>query len=86
MPKPKRLWHARHRFALAAGATLTYVWMAFPAVPESGVSLTVDLISNAVFGTVAVVLLLMAGRVAARHTVGTLESERAMSTTKGSNE
>lgn len=82
----ERGWDARHRFALAAGATLTYVWMAFPAVPEGGVSLTVDLISNAVFGTVAVMLLFLAGRAASRQTVGTLESERAMSTTKGSNE
>jgi hypothetical protein len=82
----ERGWDARHRFALAAGATLTYVWMAFPAVPESGVSLTVDLVSNAVFGAAAVVLLVVAGRAAGRQTVGTLESERAMSTTKGSNE
>ncbi|HYZ68650.1 MAG TPA: hypothetical protein VE666_12780 [Mycobacterium sp.] len=67
-------WGARHRFALAAGATLTYVWMAFPAVPEGGVSLAVDLISNVVFGSIAVVLLLFAGRSAARQDAAILGS------------
>jgi hypothetical protein len=62
----QRGWNARHRFALAAGATLTYVWMSFPVMPEGGGSPTVDLISNAAFGSVAVVLLLLAGRVARR--------------------
>ncbi len=79
----QRGWSARHRFALAAGATLTYVWTAFPVRPESGGSLTVDLIGNAVFGTVAVVLLTLAGRTA-RHPAphnsthrGVLEHESA---------
>jgi hypothetical protein len=77
-------WGARHRFALAAGATLTYVWMAFPAVPEGGVSLTVDLISNAVFGSIAVVLLLFAGRSALRADAAILG--RTSSTTQGRHE
>jgi hypothetical protein len=60
-------WDQRHRFALAAGAALTYVWTAFPLRPEAGGPLGTDLLSNAVFGGVAVALLLWAGRVAARH-------------------
>lgn len=64
----QRGWDDRHRFALAAGATLTYVWLAFPMPPESGGSLAVDLMSNAVFGAVAVLLLFFAGRVAVRST------------------
>ncbi|URM99057.1 hypothetical protein LUW76_34630 [Actinomadura madurae] len=55
-------WDGPHRFALAAGATLTYVWTAFPTRPEGGGSLTVDLASNAVFGTVSIVILVLAGR------------------------
>jgi hypothetical protein len=55
-------WDGRHRFALAAGAALTYVWTAFPARPEAGGSLTVDLASNAVFGAVAILILVLAGK------------------------
>jgi hypothetical protein len=44
------------------------VWLAFPMPPESGGSLAVDLMSNAVFGAVAVLLLFFAGRVAVRST------------------
>ena len=54
-------WDARHRFALAAGATLTYVWLAFPMPPVDGGSLTVDLVSNVVFGGIAVIVLVAAG-------------------------
>ena len=46
-------WDARHPFALAAGATLTYVWLAFPMPPADGGSLTADLVSNVVFGCIA---------------------------------
>ncbi|MEV6416213.1 hypothetical protein [Kribbella sp. NPDC051718] len=53
-------WGQVQVFALAAGATLTYTWVAFPTRPESGGSPTVDLIGNAIFGLVAV-LVLMAG-------------------------
>jgi hypothetical protein len=56
----------RHRFALAAGATLTYVWVAFPLRPEGGGSRTVDLVSNLVFGAVAIVVLSLASRSAGR--------------------
>ena len=59
-------WDARHPFALAAGATLTYVWLAFPMPPVDGGSLTVDLVSNVVFGCIALIVLVAAGRVARR--------------------
>ncbi|WP_037062579.1 hypothetical protein [Pseudonocardia acaciae] len=58
----RRDWGQPHHFALAAGATLTYVWTAFPNRPEAGGPLTVDLISNAVFGTLALALLTAAAR------------------------
>ncbi|MFD0902258.1 hypothetical protein [Actinomadura sediminis] len=60
-------WGVRHRFALAAGAACTYVWTAFPVRPEGGGSATADLVGNAVFGTIGVVILVMGGR-AARDT------------------
>ena len=59
-------WDQRHRFALAAGATLTYVWTAFPVRPDVAAPLAVDLVSNAVFGGVAVTILVFAARMAAR--------------------
>jgi hypothetical protein len=55
-------WGDRHRFALAAGATLTYVWTAFPTRPEAEGSALVDLVGNALFGAVAVVLLVITAR------------------------
>lgn len=55
-------WGVQHRFALAAGATLTYVWTAFPTRPEGGGSPTIDLLGNVVFGTVAVTLLVLGAR------------------------
>lgn len=55
-------WGATHLYALAVGATLTYVWVAFPLRPETGGSQTVDLIGNAVFGAIAVLILVLAGR------------------------
>ncbi|MFG2092399.1 DUF998 domain-containing protein [Streptomyces sp. NPDC048612] len=58
-------WGVRHRFALAAGAVLTYAWVAFPARPESGGSLRADLLSNAVFALLACLLLVWAARRAA---------------------
>lgn len=58
----QRGWSARHRFAVAAGATLTYVWMSFPTVPVDGASRAVDLASNVIFGAGAIILLLAAWR------------------------
>lgn len=65
-------WGDRHRFALAAGAVLTYAWTAFPTRPESGGSETADLIGNAVFAAVAVAVLLLAARrlVSVRRVIG----------------
>ncbi len=62
----QRGWDARHRFALAAGATMTYVWLAFPMPPSDGAAATVDLVSNVVFGLIAVMVLVLAGRAAKR--------------------
>lgn len=59
-------WDRRHPFALGAGAAMTYVWMSFPVRPEVGGSVVVDLVSNAVIGTVAVLVLALAA-VAVRH-------------------
>jgi hypothetical protein len=59
-------WDQRHVLALAAGATMTYVWTAFPLRPEAGGPLSVDLASNVVFGGVAILILLLAARAAAR--------------------
>lgn len=53
-------WGARHRMMLAAGACLTYVWVSFPLEPESGGSTALDLTSNAVFGAVAIGILVWA--------------------------
>ncbi|MFH8410239.1 DUF998 domain-containing protein [Streptomyces sp. NPDC018019] len=36
-------WGVRHRFASAAGALLTYVWVSFPVRPESGGSVRAEL-------------------------------------------
>ncbi len=62
-------WDAQHVFALAAGATLTYAWTAFPVRPESGGSPTVDLAGNVVFALVAVAILLFAARAVTRRPV-----------------
>ncbi|QDQ15677.1 DUF998 domain-containing protein [Streptomyces spectabilis] len=66
-------WGARHVCALAAGALLTYVRAAFPVRPESGGSLTADLVSNAVCGALALTVLARAVR-----TARLAESERPM--------
>ena len=55
-------WDDRHRLALAGGAMLTYVWASFPVPPEGGDSASVDLVSNLIFGTVALVILALAAR------------------------
>ncbi|GLZ29214.1 hypothetical protein Lesp02_14040 [Lentzea sp. NBRC 105346] len=71
-------WGQRHVFALAAGAVLTYVWVSFPVQPESGGSPAVDLAGNAVFGAIALVILVLAGRKA-----GVVLSSRGMSADSG---
>ncbi len=47
-------WDQRHRFALAAGAVLTYVWCSFPVKPELGGTEAGDY----VFSGIALLLLL----------------------------
>ncbi|MEU4286914.1 hypothetical protein AB0E63_01730 [Kribbella sp. NPDC026596] len=53
-------WTQLHSLALAGGALLTYAWHAFPEAPVMDASHTVDLIGNAVFGLLAVILLVNA--------------------------
>jgi len=72
-------WNQRHRLALAAGATVTYAWAAFPVPPEGGGSLAIDLVSNAVFGVVAITVLALAARVTAAHCVQTPTAARSPS-------
>jgi len=73
----RRGWDHRHRFALAAGAILTYVWTAFPVRPEAGGSVVADLVSNAVFGAAAIMILVLAWRVASLHAGRSDASARA---------
>ena len=72
-------WNQRHRLALAAGATVTYAWAAFPLPPEGGGTLAIDLVSNAVFGVVAIIVLVLAARVTAAHCVQTPPAARSLS-------
>ena len=53
-------WTQLHSLALAGGALLTYAWHAFPEAPVMDASHTVDLIGNAVFALLAVILLVNA--------------------------
>jgi hypothetical protein len=59
-------WSPAHRFALAAGALLTYAWYGFVQHPTVGAAGRVALIGNAVFAAMAVGLLVIAGRNVAR--------------------
>ncbi len=63
-------WQQRHTFALAAGATLTYVWTAFPVQPELGAPARVDLVSNVLFGALGIIILVLAGRRLANGATG----------------
>ncbi|MFF3541438.1 DUF998 domain-containing protein [Streptomyces platensis] len=73
-------WGVRHRFALAAGAVLTYAWVSFPARPESGGPLRNDVLSNAVFASCACLLLVWAARRAAVDEVGRRPEEHRSGT------
>jgi hypothetical protein len=55
-------WGPVHRFALAAGATLTYVWLGFTQPPLDGASDTVHRLGNVIFALAAIVLLATAAR------------------------
>jgi hypothetical protein len=48
-------WDQRHRLALAAGATATYIWVGFPVPPTTGGAF--DTFSNALFAAIAVAIL-----------------------------
>lgn len=72
-----RGWGDAHRLGVAAGALLTYTWVAFPHRPVGGGSdaraHAVDLVGNTLFALLAVVLILLAARVVRRtgHAVAT---------------
>lgn len=55
-------WGLPHVFALAAGATLTYVWTGFGQTPDTGSDGTVNLMGHVVLAVAAVSLLYLAGR------------------------
>jgi hypothetical protein len=56
-------WGPAHRFGLAAGATVTYIWTAFLVQPEGQETATApDLLGNIVFGLAAACLLGVAAR------------------------
>ena len=62
-------WDGRHRFALAAGALLTYVWGGFfEAQANEDVTSGVAVLGNVVFGAGAIVLLAVAAYVLHRRT------------------
>lgn len=54
-------WTQMHRFAVAAGLVLTYVWFGFVQVPSAGgADARSDLIGNAIFSAAALALLAVA--------------------------
>jgi hypothetical protein len=55
-------WTAAHRFALAAGASLTYAWLGFVVLPFNDAASTVNLIGQAVLVLAAIALLTGVGR------------------------
>ncbi len=59
-------WGAAHRLALAGGALLTYAWHSFPEKPVIGSTGPIDLVGNALFAIVAVLLLPAASRTVRR--------------------
>lgn len=50
-------WGAMHRLALASGALLTYAWIGFGMAPLDQTPEAIDLMGNAIFAVVAVILL-----------------------------
>jgi hypothetical protein len=57
-------WGPAHRVAVAAGALLAYVWVGFVNTPQTAVAHSTDLIGNAVFGTVEIIIIALAVRAA----------------------
>jgi hypothetical protein len=56
----QRGWTDVHRFALAAGALLTYVWLGFVLTLLRGEDVGVALIGNAIFGAMSIILIVVA--------------------------
>ena len=68
-------WSALHRFAVAAGLVLTYIWYSFLQVPSAGdFSPVIDAVGNAVFAAGALALL-----AAARKQVTMAEAGQSVS-------
>ena len=55
-------WDGRHRFALAAGASLAYAWHAFIQTPAVAAVIRVDRIGNAIFAAALLVFLFLAAK------------------------
>jgi hypothetical protein len=53
-------WGDWHRWALVAGALLTYAWSSFPQQPVIGTAGSVDLFGNFVFALVGMILIFIA--------------------------
>lgn len=58
---------------------MTYAWVAFPLRPEGGGTLAIDLVSSAVFGVVAITVLVLAARATATHCLQTPAEARSLS-------
>jgi hypothetical protein len=55
-------WDGRHRFALAAGASLAYAWHAFIQTPAVGTATRVDRIGNVIFAAALLLFLFIAAK------------------------
>jgi hypothetical protein len=55
-------WTAAHRFALAAGASLTYAWLGFIVLPSNDAAGTINLIGQAALVLAAIAFLTAVGR------------------------
>lgn len=55
-------WQRRHRFAVASGALLTYVWLGFVHAQSMGFGIVLTLLGGVVCGAIAIAVLLFAAR------------------------
>jgi FtsH-binding integral membrane protein len=58
----RKAWAAAHRFALAAGATLTYAWLGFVVLPYNDAATTLNVTGQVVLALAAVALLTAVSR------------------------
>ncbi|MGW0686308.1 DUF998 domain-containing protein [Streptomyces sp. NPDC002754] len=65
-----RGWAPTHTFALAAGATLTYVWVGFGQTPDQGSAGTVNLVGHILLSFAAVAFLCVGSRRVGTHSAG----------------